>query len=114
MKQGHKENIPYSLQSFILETWGRVRPIRSHSFNENIATEEVPPPLEEATRYLETQKDWMGNYEQWQADGYPVGSGLVERAVAVVINLRMKKRGMRLPASSYHRCRGLTCSTHQC
>jgi ribosomal protein L31E len=27
--------------------------------------------------------------------GYPEGLGLVERAVAVVINLRMKKRGMR-------------------
>jgi hypothetical protein len=51
--------------------------------------------LEEAIRYLETQKDWLGDYEQWQADGYPVGSGLVERAVTVVINMRMKKRGMR-------------------
>ena len=30
----------------------------------------------------------------WE-QGYPVGSGLVERAVAVVINARMKKRGMR-------------------
>ncbi len=58
-------------------------------------TGEVPPPLEEAIRYLETQQDWIGNYQQWQADGYPVGSGLVERAVAVVINMRMKKRGMR-------------------
>lgn len=56
---------------------------------------EVPPPLEDAIRYLQTQKDWLGKYEQWQADGYPVGSGLVERAVAVVINARMKKRGMR-------------------
>ena len=37
----------------------------------------------------------MGNYQQWQAEGYPVGSGLVERAVAVVISMRMKKRGMR-------------------
>jgi hypothetical protein len=58
-------------------------------------TGEVPPPMEEAILYLETQKGWMGNYQQWQADGYPVGSGLVERAVAVVINMRMKKRGMR-------------------
>lgn len=58
-------------------------------------TGEVPPPLEDAIRYLETQKDWLGNYEQWQNDGYPVGSGLVERAVAIVINMRMKKRGMR-------------------
>lgn len=53
------------------------------------------PPVEEAIRYLETQRAWIGNYEQWQAQGYPVGSGLVERAVAVVINVRMKKRGMR-------------------
>jgi hypothetical protein len=55
----------------------------------------VPLPVEDALRYLETQQDWMGNYQQWQADGYPVGSGLVERAVAIVINMRMKKRGMR-------------------
>lgn len=53
------------------------------------------PLLEEAIRYLETQRAWIGNYEQWQAQGYPVGSGLVERAVAGVINARMKKRGMR-------------------
>jgi hypothetical protein len=54
---------------------------------------EVPPPVEDAIGYLETQRDWMGNYEGWQEQGYPVGSGLVERAV--VINARMKKRGMR-------------------
>lgn len=52
-------------------------------------------PLEDALMYLSTQRDWIGNYEQWRADGYPVGSGLVERAVALVINARMKKRGMR-------------------
>ncbi len=56
---------------------------------------EVPVPLEEALRYLETQAEWMGNYACWQEQGYPVGSGLVERAVALVINVRMKKRGMR-------------------
>jgi hypothetical protein len=56
---------------------------------------EVPPPWEEAIRYLETQGEWMGNYQHWQEQGYPVGSGLVERAVALVINVRMKKRGMR-------------------
>jgi len=56
---------------------------------------DVPPALEEAIRYLETQQDWLGNYQQWQQQGYPVGSGLVERAVALVINARMKKRGMR-------------------
>jgi hypothetical protein len=59
------------------------------------STGEVPPALGNAIRYLETQQDWLGNYERWQEQGYPVGSGLVERAVAVVINVRMKKRGMR-------------------
>jgi transposase len=56
---------------------------------------DVPASLEEAIRYLETQADWIGNYQRWQEQGYPVGSGLVERAVAIVINVRMKKRGMR-------------------
>jgi transposase len=58
-------------------------------------TGDVPLPLEEAIRYLETHRAWLGNYEQWREQGYPVGSGLVERAVALVINIRMKKRGMR-------------------
>jgi hypothetical protein len=58
-------------------------------------TGEVPLPLEEAIRYLQTQHDWIGHYEHWQEQGYPVGSGMVERAVAIVIKARMKKRGMR-------------------
>ena len=57
--------------------------------------QEVPPALADAIRYLHTQRDWIGNYQQWQEQGYPVGSGLVERAVAIVINARMKRRGMR-------------------
>jgi hypothetical protein len=56
---------------------------------------EVPAAFESAIQYLQTQHDWMGNYQAWKEQGYPVGSGLVERAVAVVINTRMKKRGMR-------------------
>ena len=55
----------------------------------------MPLPLEEAIPYIVTQNDWMGSYQQWQAAGYPVGSGLVERAVAIVINMRMKKLCMR-------------------
>lgn len=51
--------------------------------------------LEEAITYVDNQRDWIGNYQQWQEAGYPVGSGLVERGVAVVINPRMKRRGMR-------------------
>lgn len=46
-------------------------------------------------RYLRNQGDWMDNYQAWQEQGYPVGSGLVERAVAVMINVRMKKQGTR-------------------
>ncbi len=59
----------------------------------------LPPeslkPLQEAIRYLENQRPWIGSYERWKAQGYPVGSGMIERAVAIVINRRMKKRGMR-------------------
>jgi hypothetical protein len=58
-------------------------------------TGEVPLPLQDAIQYVQTQQDWIGNYEQWQADGYPLGRGLGERDVAVLINMRMKKRGMR-------------------
>jgi hypothetical protein len=56
---------------------------------------DVSAAFENAIQYLETQRDWMGDYHAWEEQGYPVGSGLVERAVAVVINARMKKRGMR-------------------
>lgn len=52
-------------------------------------------PLQEAIRYLENQRPWIGSYERWKSQGYPVGSGMIERAVALVINRRMKKRGMR-------------------
>jgi hypothetical protein len=51
--------------------------------------------LEEAITYVDNQREWIGDYQQWQEAGYPVGSGLVERGVAVVINPRMKRRGMR-------------------
>jgi hypothetical protein len=52
-------------------------------------------PIEEAIRYVENQRAWIGSYENWRKQGYPVGSGMIERAVAIVINRRMKKRGMR-------------------
>lgn len=45
--------------------------------------------------YLQNQRPWIGSYEQWRAAGYPVGSGMIERAVSLVINRRMKKCGMR-------------------
>jgi hypothetical protein len=34
--------------------------------------------FEKALTYLHNQHEWIGNYEQWQQQGYPVGSGLIE------------------------------------
>jgi hypothetical protein len=51
--------------------------------------------LHDALTYLHEQRAWIGSYEQWKAQGLPVGSGIIERAVSLVINRRMKKRGMR-------------------
>ena len=45
--------------------------------------------------YLRRQRAWLGDYAAWQAAGYPLGSGLIERAVAIIINWRMKRRGRR-------------------
>jgi hypothetical protein len=49
----------------------------------------------ETLGYLDGQRGWIGNYGAWRAAGEPIGSGLIERAVALVINWRMKRRGMR-------------------
>jgi hypothetical protein len=51
--------------------------------------------IQQAITYLEHQRPWIGSYEHWRKRGYPVGSGMIERAVTLVINRRMKKRGMR-------------------
>jgi hypothetical protein len=51
--------------------------------------------LEEALTYLAGQRAWLGDYQAWQEAGYPVGSGMVEREVDLVINRRMKRQGMR-------------------
>ena len=51
--------------------------------------------VQKAITYLENQRPWIGSYEHWRELGYPVGSGMIERAVSVVINRRMKKQGMR-------------------
>ena len=56
---------------------------------------EASEAITKAITYLEHQRPWIGSYEQWRKQGYPVGSGMIERAVALVINRRMKKRGMR-------------------
>ena len=50
--------------------------------------------LQAAITYLKNQREWIGNYEEWRKRDYPVGSGIIERAVAIVINRRMNRRGM--------------------
>ena len=56
---------------------------------------EAQEAIHKAITYLENQRPWIGSYEHWRKLGYPVGSGMIERAVSLVINRRMKKRGMR-------------------
>ena len=51
--------------------------------------------LQKALTSLENQRPWIGSYEHWRKLDYPVGSGMIERAVALVSNRRMQKRGMR-------------------
>jgi hypothetical protein len=51
--------------------------------------------LEKAISYIQGQRAWLGDYAAWVGEGYPVGSGMVERAVELVINRRLKRRGMR-------------------
>ncbi|HEU5379374.1 MAG TPA: hypothetical protein VFV38_28460 [Ktedonobacteraceae bacterium] len=87
-KEQYEELLPLLWEGKRLEVLTYLSALRA-------SVSEVPAPLEHAIRYLQTQTAWLGNDEQWRAQGYPVGSGLVERAVAVVINQRMKKRGMR-------------------
>ena len=53
------------------------------------------PAVVEILTYLHEQRGWIGDYAGWQDAGEPTGSGMVEREVALVINRRMKRQGMR-------------------
>ncbi|QBD75086.1 hypothetical protein EPA93_36245 [Ktedonosporobacter rubrisoli] len=70
----------------LLETW-----------RQELAARQGPagPALRQAITSLQQQRDWIGSYQRWKEQGFPVGSGIIERAVALVINRRMKRRGMR-------------------
>ena len=63
---------------------------------------------------MQTQRDWIGNYQHCQEQGYPVGSGLVEQAVAVGINMRMEKRRMRWKRANATAVVALRVEPHQC
>lgn len=46
--------------------------------------------------YVENNREWIVPYRRLQEEGYPVGSGAVEKGVDLVINRRLKgRRGMR-------------------
>ncbi len=64
-----------------------------NEFAENVRVK----ALEDTISYLQSQWEagWLGNYARWKEEGYPVGSGMVEREVELVINRRMKRRGGR-------------------
>lgn len=52
--------------------------------------------LSELTTYIANNSEWIGDYDRLRAEGYPVGSGAVEKAVDILINRRFKcRRGMR-------------------
>ena len=51
--------------------------------------------LRELMTYVRNNTDWIGDYDRLRSEGYPVGSGAVEKAVDIVINRRLKgRRGM--------------------
>ena len=51
--------------------------------------------LRELMTYVSNNADWIGDYDRLRSEGYPVGSGAVEKAVDIVINRRLKgRRGM--------------------
>ena len=62
---------------------------------EGLRGTEEATALENAIKYIHNQRDWIGDYERQREAGYPIGSGLVERQVELVINRRLKRRGMR-------------------
>ncbi|HET8851036.1 MAG TPA: hypothetical protein VFN02_00775 [Ktedonobacteraceae bacterium] len=64
------------------------------TWQEELAGHAPVKTLRAACRYLSSQRGWIGNYQEWQRQGYLVGGGIIEWAVAVAINRRMKRRGM--------------------
>jgi hypothetical protein len=70
----------------------------AHIHLESLRSCEQAEPIEafeDAITSLDSHREWIGDDEQWRQQGFPVGSGMIERGVAVVINPRMKRRGMR-------------------
>lgn len=88
-KQQYERLKPLLWHGQVEEALNHLRTLRPGSSQEPIKA------FEELVTYVENQRQWIGNYEQWQQQGYPIGSGLVEREVALVINRRMKRQGMR-------------------
>ena len=87
-------------QAALMKDWlwhGKIEPVQTllRSWQHEGSVGSEGKAVREALSYLEHQRAWIGSYEAWRQQGYPVGSGIIERAVALIINRRMKKRGMR-------------------
>ena len=73
---------------------GRTAPalIQIYSLYERYSTDK----LSELLTYLVNNTEWICDYDRLRSEGYPVGSGSVEKAVDIVINRRVRcRRGMR-------------------
>lgn len=46
--------------------------------------------VEEMMAYVRGQREWIGDYGAWEAAGYPIGSGAVEREVEIVLNSTLR------------------------
>lgn len=72
-KQQYEMLLPLLWQGDVQAALTHLQTLRPRAEHEPIEA------LEDAITYLENQRDWIGNYQQWQEAGYPVGSGLGER-----------------------------------
>ena len=65
--------------------------------------------IDEAVRYFSTRLPQM-QYPQFQADGWPIGSGLVESAIKVVMQARLKGAGMHWEGHNVNPMLALRCA----
>ena len=59
--------------------------------------DEVGAERNDLARYLETNRERM-RYDEYRANGYHIGSGVVESACKNVVQMRQKRPGMRWSA----------------
>lgn len=89
--------------------------LRAGQFQEFVATiraeaeNHTQPQLLNHLKYFETKKDYV-HYDQYEAAGQPIGSGIVESAVKRVINGRLKAPGSFWIVDNVNRILQLRCA----